>query len=73
MLSIDSKLWSVRAYSDAYAHITQRASGVCRTVSRGKLPDQNALAMMHERRFDAVCRGLFHGDDIAPRKGIYSA
>lgn len=60
MLSIDSKLWQVRSYNDAYAHITQRASGVVRTVQRSMLPSADALAAMSERRFDAVLRELFH-------------
>lgn len=60
MLSIDSKLWSVRAYNDGYAHIRQRASGEVRTVQRSKLPSADALAAMSEARFDAVMRELFH-------------
>lgn len=60
MLSIDSKLWSVRAYNAGGLHITQRASGAVRTVSRGALPSDNALAMMSETRFDRVCREAFH-------------
>ncbi len=70
MISIDSKLWSVRAYNDYQAHITQRASGVIRTISRGALPGVNALAAMHENRFNAICRDLFHGE-TKQRKGIY--
>jgi hypothetical protein len=31
VISVDSELWRVRAYNDAYANITQRASGVTRT------------------------------------------
>ena len=48
MISVDSKLWSVRAYNDAYATIVQRASNVSRTISRGALPEHEALAAMHE-------------------------
>jgi len=60
-MSIDTKLWSVRSYNDGYAHITQRASGAIRTVSRGTLPSVNELAMMHELRFNSVMREAFHG------------
>lgn len=59
-LSIDSKLWRLRAYNDAYAHITQRASGVIRTVQRSKLPSPEALTAMSERQFDGTLRALFH-------------
>lgn len=62
IINIDSKLWAVRAYNDAYAHITQRASGVIRTVDRSKLPSCEELAAMSERRFDAILRKAFHGE-----------
>lgn len=62
ILSIESKLWHVRSFNDGYAHITQKASGVIRTVSRSKLPSADALAMMHEARFNKIMRELFHGD-----------
>jgi hypothetical protein len=60
-MDIESKLWRVTSYNDAYAHILQKASGVIRTVSRGELPSVDALAAMHERVFDSVCREAFHG------------
>ena len=60
MLSIDSKLWRVRSYNDAYADITQRATGVVRTVRRSKLPSAETLASMSEYRFNGVLRELFH-------------
>ena len=69
MISVDSKLWSVRAYNDAYSTIVQRASNVSRTISRGALPEHEALAAMHEKRFDAICRDLFHGE-VKTRKGL---
>lgn len=69
MLSIDSTLWRVRSYNDAYAHITQRASGVVRTVMRSKLPSAESLAAMSERQFDGTLRSLFH-DEIKRRRGI---
>lgn len=62
ILSIESKLWRVRSFNDGYAHITQKASGVIRTVSRGKLPSSDEIAMMHEARFNRIMRELFHGD-----------
>lgn len=65
MLSVDSKLWSVRGFNAGGVHITQRASGAIRTVSRGVLPSDSALAAMTERQFDAVCREAFH--DAASR------
>lgn len=61
-MNIDSKLWSVRSYNDGYAHITQRASGTIRTVARCTLPSINALAMMHELRFNRIMREAFHGE-----------
>lgn len=65
MLSIDSKLWRLRAYDDAYAHITQRATGVIRTIIRGKLPSAEALAAMSEQQFDSIVRTLFHHNQAA--------
>ena len=62
MLSVDSKLWSVRSYNDAYAHITQRASKTIRTVARSKLPSAERIAAMTERQFDNMCRAAFHGE-----------
>lgn len=59
-MSIDSKLWSVRSYNDGYAHITQRASGAIRTVSRSTLPSVDELAMMHELTFNRIMREAFH-------------
>lgn len=61
MLSIDSSRWRLRVYNDAYAHITQRASGTVHTIMRGKLPSGEALASMSETRFNAVLRDAFHG------------
>ena len=63
-LNINSKLWQVRAYNDALAHITQRASGATRHVSRSLLPSQNDLAAMSERKFDAIMRDLFHSAGV---------
>lgn len=59
-MNIDSKLWSVRSYGDGYAHITQRASGVIKTVSRSSLPSVDELAMMHELTFNRIMREAFH-------------
>jgi hypothetical protein len=60
MISIDSKLWRVRAYNDAYAQICQRASGTWRVVSRCDLPSAERLAAMTERQFDSTLREAFH-------------
>lgn len=67
MLSVDSKLWRVRAYNDWHIHITQRSSGVSRQFGRCVLPSDEALAAMSENRFNALCRGIFHGDIITWR------
>lgn len=61
MINIESKLWKVTSYNEAYAHILQKASGAIRTVSRGSLPGADAFAAMHENRFDAILRDAFHG------------
>lgn len=62
MISIDSKLWSVRSLNcGGSVHITQRASRAIRTVNRSELPSDAALAAMSERQFDKVCREAFHG------------
>lgn len=59
-MNIDTKAWSVRSYNDGYAHITQRASGVIRTVPRSALPSVETLAMMHELTFNRTMRNAFH-------------
>lgn len=59
-MNINSKLWHVVSHNDGYAHITQRASGVTRTVRRGELPSADAMAQMHELTFNRVCREAFH-------------
>lgn len=64
MISIDSKLWRVRSYNDADAHITQRSTGAIRTVRRNLLPGVERLAAMHERTFDAVLSELFHNAGV---------
>jgi hypothetical protein len=60
-MDIESKLWRVVSYNAAYAHITQKASGVIRTVSRSALPSVDALAQMKEQQFNRICREAFHG------------
>lgn len=62
-MNIESKLWKVESYNDAYAHILQKASNTIRTVSRNTLPSADDLAMMHENRFNAVLRTVFHGEE----------
>ncbi len=62
MLSVDSKLWALRVLNAAYAHVTQRASGVTRQVMRRALPSDSAIEQMTERQFDAACRKAFHGE-----------
>jgi hypothetical protein len=59
-LSIDSKLWSVRAYNGGLASITQRSSGVTRYVSRHSIPDADTLAASTEARFNKLMREAFH-------------
>lgn len=59
-MNVESKLWKVVAYNAAYASITQKASGVTRTVSRGSLDSTDAIAAMTERQFDKMCREAFH-------------
>lgn len=63
MMNIESKLWKLESFNGAYVHILQKASGAMHTVSRGTLPSDNALAMMHEKQFDKVCREAFHGEN----------
>ncbi len=60
MLSVDSSLWQVRAYGDSLLHITQRSTGTIRTVKREALPSADEVAMMHELRFNRLCREAFH-------------
>lgn len=59
-MNIESKLWKVVSYNDAYAHITQKASGAIRTVGRSTLPDADELAMISEHFFNRICREAFH-------------
>jgi hypothetical protein len=59
-MNVESKLWKVVSRNDAYAHITQKASGTIRTVSRGTLPSVERIAAMSERQFDSLCREAFH-------------
>jgi hypothetical protein len=59
-MNIESKLWKLISYNDAYVHLIQKASGVIHTVSRGRVPNADTLAMMSERAFDNVCRDTFH-------------
>lgn len=61
-MNIESKLWKLVALNSAYVQITQKASGVTRTVLRGTLPNDNALAMAHEKTFNRYCREAFHGE-----------
>lgn len=68
-MNIESKLWHVCSFNDGYAHITQKASGVIRTVQRSRLPDAHVLAMASEITFDRICREIFHGE-LKPRKTI---
>jgi hypothetical protein len=59
-MNIESALWKVESYNDGYAHIIQKASGVIRTVSRGKLPSADELACVSELRFNRILREAFH-------------
>lgn len=45
-----------------YAQITQKASGVTRTVLRSSLPGANTLALCHELTFNRLCCEAFHGE-----------
>jgi hypothetical protein len=60
-LSVDSDRWSLRYVGTGIVFITQTASGVTRTCSRGKLPSDEALALMSEYKFNSICREIFHG------------
>jgi hypothetical protein len=60
MISIDSKLWSVRTNAGGVMTITQRATGVSRAFGRTSLPPDARLAAMNETQFDAACRRVFH-------------
>lgn len=60
MISIDSKLWSVRSNEFGNVTITQRATGVVRLFGRSALPSDERLAAMNETQFDAACRRVFH-------------
>lgn len=68
-MNIESRLWHVISYNDAYANIIQKSTGVLHAVTRGKLPDTHTLAMASEAKFDRICREAFHGE-IAERKTI---
>lgn len=62
MIDVETKLWRAKEIGHGQLLVTQKASGVSRTVSRGKLPSVEAVAAMHERRFDRLCREAFHGE-----------
>jgi hypothetical protein len=61
-LSIDSECWHLRYVGTGTVFVTQRASGVVRTCSRGKLPSDETLALMSEYSFNKICREVFHGE-----------
>jgi hypothetical protein len=60
-LSIDSECWRLRYVGNHTVFITQRASGATRTCNRGKLPSDEALALMSDYGFNKLCREIFHG------------
>jgi hypothetical protein len=60
MLSIDTPIWQLR-YIGGTLSVTQRASRAIRTCyGRSYLPSDEALALMSEYRFNALCREIFH-------------
>lgn len=61
MFNVESELWKAVGLNSAYVQITQKASRTTRTVLRSDFPhDAHALAMMHELRFNRLCREAFH-------------
>lgn len=55
-------LWSLRCFNGMYAYITQRASGVTRTCSRGDLPMPSKLDGLSDYQFNRMCSEVFHGE-----------
>lgn len=64
-MNITSKLWEVRRLNEAYSTITQRATNTTLVISTSKVPSADNLAQMHERKFDATMRELFHESAVA--------
>ena len=62
-MNIESKLWKIKAVAPHCVIITQKASGANSYVTESHLPNLDYLAACSERRFDAVCRAVFHGED----------
>jgi hypothetical protein len=56
---IESKLWKAVSFIDAWVHITDKASGQCRTALSHRLPSMDALAALPELEFDRVCCSAF--------------
>ncbi len=54
-MNVESKAYRIRSAPGAQAEITAKATGRAAYVARSTLPSLQSLAMMHERRFDAIC------------------
>lgn len=61
-MNIESKLWKVSHTVGPDAQIIQKATGVARSVPRKDLPSAHTLGMVHENRFDEICRAAFHAN-----------
>jgi hypothetical protein len=60
-MNIESKLWKIRAVAPHMVMVIQKASGATRYATESHFPSTDALAVMSEKRFDKVCREVFHG------------